>query len=271
MKIQPPRILRNSYALAKRSGFLETSVGSQLFSSAYFLYKRYVEDGLQFLLRSEPSLLKGGNALDVGANIGYTAKLLARALGPGRCVYAFEPEPFNHAMLRRVASQPEFHERIIAVHSAVGAKEGTVQLWLNSHHHADHRVITDQFRARTSPATSVSVPMVSIDGFLKRNPGPVCLIKIDVQGFELPVCEGMSATLERNPNVTLILEYAPSDMRDLGFEPSRLIKFLTDRGFECSLINADGTLSPGVPNVAEDGSYVDLLFRRYPLASGGDA
>ena len=157
------------------------------------------------------------------------------------------------------------------MHSAVGAEGGTVQLWLNSHHHADHRVITDQFRASTSPANTVSVPMVTIDGFLERNPGPICLIKIDVQGFELPVCEGMSATLEQNRDVSLILEYAPSDMRDLGFEPSHLIKFLTDRGFECSLINADGTLSPGVPYVAMDGSYVDLLFRRYPIASGGAA
>lgn len=264
MKNLPIRLLTESYSLVKRSGLLETSVGSQLFTSAYFLYKRYVEDGLQDVIRLHPSLLRGGNVLDIGANLGYTAQVLARSTGPGEHVYAFEPEPFNYAILRRMSAQPEFTGRITAVQSAVGAAEGTVQLWQNMHHHADHRVITDQFRATAAPVDCVSVPMVTIDGFLERNPGPVSFVKIDVQGFELPVCEGMKATLERNPDLTIVLEYAPSAMRELGFDPTRLVKFLADRGFDCFLIGPHGKLSAGIPRI-EDGGYVDLLCSRRPI------
>src|ERR1700722_2033046 len=91
--------LLSAYSLVKRSGFLETSLGRRLFKSAYFLYKRYLEDDLRDLVLSHPALVGGGNVLDIGANIGYTAAVLARAVEPGRKVYAFEPEPFNFRIL----------------------------------------------------------------------------------------------------------------------------------------------------------------------------
>ena len=70
--------LLSAYSLVKRSGFLQTSLGRRLFKSAYFLYKRYIEDDLRDLLRPIPPF-SGGNVLDIGANIGYTAAVLARA------------------------------------------------------------------------------------------------------------------------------------------------------------------------------------------------
>jgi FkbM family methyltransferase len=250
---------------------LETSVGSRLFTSAYFLYKRYVEDDLQDLVRLHPALFRGGNALDVGANIGYTARLLARATEPGHKVYAFEPEAFNYSILQRVAANPEFQDKIEAFQCAVGAENGTIDLWLNDRHHADHRIITDQFRSLDSAMNSVRVPLVSIDRFLESNPGRVSFVKIDVQGYELPVCHGMKDTLEKNPGITVVVEYAPSAMRDLGFNPSDLVSFLVDRGFQIYLVGSKGKLSPGMPSSMKDTDYVDLLFSRHAIASGGEA
>jgi FkbM family methyltransferase len=243
-------------------------MGRRFFRSAYFLYKRYVEDDLQDLVLSRPTLLRGGNVLDVGANIGYTATLLARATDPDYKVYAFEPEPFNYGLLQQVAADPEFRDRIIAMQCAVGAENGTVDLWLNDRHHADHRVITDQFRAVDAGMNGISVPLVSIDRFLDRNPGPVSFVKIDVQGYELPVCEGMKETLETNANLTIVLEYMPSAMRDLGFNPSHLIGFLVDRGFHIYRVHPKGKLSTGIPSVIEDSGYVDLLCSRNPIVCG---
>jgi FkbM family methyltransferase len=220
------------------------------------------------LIRSYPSLARGGNALDVGANIGYTAELLARAIDPGRVVYAFEPEPFNYRLLQRTADRAEFRGRIVTCQSAIGAEDGSAQLWVNMRHPADHKVITKQFRQEGADVTGITVPMLSIDNFVARNPGPVALIKIDVQGFEQTVCEGMGATLARNPELKIVLEYAPSAMRELGFNPSDLIQLLTRRGLQCYLIGPKGRLSPGVPSGIMDSDYVDLLFSRNPLARG---
>jgi FkbM family methyltransferase len=262
------QFLMGSYSLVRRSGLLETAIGRELFRSAYFLYKRYIENGLQGLVGSRPDLVRRGNVLDVGANIGFTAAVLARAIDPGYQVYAFEPEPYNFGMLQGTANRGTLKDKITALQCAVGAEEGAIELWQNLRHHADHRVITERFRSAVSGVAGISVPMISIDQFLVRNPGPVSFVKIDVQGFELPVCQGMSRTLEMNPDLTIVLEYAPSALRDLGFDPSQLVAFLVGRGFQIYQVLPKGELSPGIPAGLADTDYADLLFSRRPLACG---
>jgi FkbM family methyltransferase len=263
-------LLMDGYSLLRRSGLLQTSAGRRLFQAAYFLYKRHIEDDLQDLTRSRPGLLKGGNVLDIGANIGYTASILARAIEPDRKVYAFEPEPFNYEILRRVAAGRSVKDRIVALQCAVGADNGTVDLWLNHRHHADHRVITPHFRSAHSGVTGTLVPMVTIDRFLNLHPGPVSFVKIDVQGYELAVCEGMKDTLEKNGDLNVVLEFMPSAMRDLGFDPSHLVHFLLDRGFRAYCIHPKGRLSMGIPTAGNASSYVDLLFSRHRIECGGE-
>jgi FkbM family methyltransferase len=257
-----------SYSLVKRSGLLETAVGRQLFRSAYFLYKRRIEDDLHGLVVSRPELVRCGNILDIGANIGFTATVLARAIDPGYHVYAFEPEPYNFGMLQETANRRGLKGKITPLQCAVGAEERVIELWRNMRHHADHRVITEQFRSIVSGVTGISVPMTSIDQFLVRNPGPVSFVKIDVQGFELPVCQGMSKTLEMNPDLAIVLEYAPSALRELGFHPSQLVGFLVSRGFQIYQVLPKGRLSPGIPADLADTGYADVLFSRRSLACG---
>ena len=43
-------------------------------------YKRLVEDPFAALVRARPELFTGGEIIDVGANVGYTAQVFARAL-----------------------------------------------------------------------------------------------------------------------------------------------------------------------------------------------
>ena len=57
--------LLSAYSLVKRSGFLQTSLGRRLFKSAYFLYKRYIEDDLRDLLRAYPTIVGEGMRLPV--------------------------------------------------------------------------------------------------------------------------------------------------------------------------------------------------------------
>ena len=263
-------LLLSAYSLVRRSGFLRTSLGRRLFKSAYFFYKQYIEDDLKELLHAFPALVGGGNVLDIGANIGYTAAVLARAAEFGSNIYAFEPEPFNFRILQQTALQPEFGGKIVPMQLAVGAEDGTIDLWINDRHHADHRIATEQFRSVHPGSKEVSVPLISIDSFLESRPGQISFIKIDVQGYELAVCQGMQNTLRQNPEIAIVLEFMPSAMRELGFEPSHLIDFFIERDFKIYQVHPRGKLSRGIPTNTEDSSYINLLFSCRPLACGGE-
>ena len=215
-----------------------------------------------------PAFVSGGNVMDIGANIGYTASILARAVDSDCKVYAFEPEPFNFKILQQTALQPESEGKVIPMQMAVGATQGTIDLWVNDRHHADHRIVTEQFRSAHPDSKKVSVSLVSIDSFLKSNPGYVSFVKIDVQGYELAVCQGMQETLRQNPDITVVLEFMPSAMRELGFEPSLLIDFLTGLGFKVYQVHSRGKISPGMPTIAKESSYFNLLFSRCPIDGG---
>jgi FkbM family methyltransferase len=262
------QFLARSYSLVKRTGLMETAVGREGFRSAYFLYKRWIEDDLGPLIAARPELLRAGNILDIGANIGYTVTVLARNLKPGYKLYAFEPEPVNYRALKRVVAHPSLRNKVVVSQCAVGAEAGFIELWQNLAQPADHRVITNAFRSVVPGVTGLRVPLVSIDDFLQRNPGPVSFAKIDVQGFELPVCQGMTKTLEANPDLTVVLEYAPFALRDLGFDPLELIDFLVIRGFQIYQVHPRGVLSPGIPADLGPDGYVDLLFSRRAFSSG---
>src|SRR5690242_12041412 len=88
-------LLTGAYSRARRSGLLETTAGRWLFTSSYNLYKRYLEDPFHALAGRHPELFRGGHILDIGANIGYTSMVFARAIEPAYRVYSFEPEEFN--------------------------------------------------------------------------------------------------------------------------------------------------------------------------------
>lgn len=230
-----------------------------LYSAAYFLYKPH-EDPLASLLRDRPELLDNGHVIDAGANIGYTTLLFASRVRFPFLVHAFEPEPRNVDLLERNVRRSRFAERIVIHRAAVGARRGTAQLAVNRGHPGDHRVVT-----AASPPTDrcVKVELVAIDEVISDQ--PVSLIKIDVQGFELEASRGMAGTLEDNPKIAVVLEYAPEALSSLGFDPAALIDFYRRRNFAMWVIERDGLRSvtpEELPSQVGPTSYVNILCRR---------
>jgi hypothetical protein len=76
----------------------------------------------------------------------------------------------------------------------------------------------------------------------------------------------MQETLQQNPDVTIVLEFTPSMMIEMGFDPSKLIDFFVERDFKIYVVHPRGKLSPGLPPAMNDSGYVDLLLSRRPVA-----
>jgi hypothetical protein len=153
---------------------------------------------------------------------------------------------------------------------AVGARDGAIDLWLNENHPGDHRTVTDAFRGRVGQSNLLrTVPMVSIDSFVESNQisKRVGFIKIDVQGYETEVCQGMQQTLQDNPRATVAVEYGPGSMAELGIAPSTLIDFFVERGFHLYELRRNGRLemlTGGLVDVGADG-WTNLVCSREQL------
>lgn len=255
-------LLTGVYSGARKSGLLETRPGRWLFLHSYNLYKRYMEDPFHSLVANHPELFRDGHILDIGANIGYTSTLFARAIDPGYNVFAFEPEELNFSYLAQCAARPENRARIVPVRSAVGSEDGTINLWRNEHHHGDHRILSGSLRLTAAPSESVPVPITKIDTFVYEH-GPlkqIGFIKVDVQGYELPVCHGMERTLSENPGAVVALEYCPEAVSELGFDPDDLLAWWRSRGYSVSTLERNGTMTRGLSTDLNTSGYVDLLF-----------
>src|SRR5437763_7933956 len=132
-------LVLRAYALAHRTGFLNTRVGDALFSRAYFAYKGR-EDPHARLIRAHPELFRGGNVIDVGANIGYTAVLFARAIDDQFKVFALEPEQENFERLERNLKRYRVDHRVVALHVSASPTSRSVRPRLYTEHHDDHQV-----------------------------------------------------------------------------------------------------------------------------------
>lgn len=268
-------LLSQAYALARRTGLLETRWFRRVYTRAYFSYKRRLEDPFEGLVRSRPDLFAAGHVLDVGAHIGYTATLFRRVLSPGFRIYAFEPDPANYRTLQETIRDRGASGVIVPVAAAVGDRDGEAELWRNPRHPGDHRLATAAFRDRAKGhLDTVPVRFWSLDGFLRAegDTAPVAFVKIDVQGFEPAVCTGMEGLLRRCPRAVVALEYAPRELESQGFDARALVDFFRNRDYHVHLLHKDGSFErvpSGTPPVMGEGrGYLDLLMLPSVLGQG---
>jgi FkbM family methyltransferase len=196
----------------------------------------------------------GDVALDIGANIGWYSCLLDR-LGTGAFdVYCFEPEPLNFAMLsRNIALNRAGH-----VHQqqlALGDSAGSIDLYLyKDSNRGRHSVLP------VHDGEKIPVPVTRLDSWWQsQNLGSrrLRIIKIDIEGYELPALRGAGELLNRCE--TLMLEYSPAYMRKASLDPIALLKLIGDAGFRvCTLVN--GSLAPAdIAALAASNEQQDLI------------
>ncbi len=266
-------IFTRGYNLARSSGLLELSLFKRAFLFSYFLYKRRYEDPFWALTRRSPELFAGGDILDIGANIGYTACVFASVIRrPGK-IYAFEPDLASFRTLGEIIRRKNLGDAVKIFNTAVGSADGSLEFWHNEEHSADHRVVTAQFKtSRPAHDKVTTVAVTSVDSFVAAQKlQNISFIKIDVQGYELAVCEGMRQTLDRFPAISIAFEYAPDGMRELGFEPLALLDLFRSTGYQLHVLARGATkLAPdnrAIELAVEHSGYVDVLCSKKILVS----
>lgn len=155
----------------------------------------------------ETSLVKrfitsGMTVYNIGANIGYYSLIASDRVGSSGQVIAFEPAQQNLELLNRTVSENQLtNVRIMPV--AIGAADGVAMLALSATNSGDHQVLSG---AREDRATT-DVPLRSVDSLIAEEVLQPDAIIMDVQGSELDVLRGMSATLRHPKLKTIFTEF----------------------------------------------------------------
>jgi FkbM family methyltransferase len=171
-------------------------------------------------------LRPGDVAIDVGANVGWHALLMATCVGPRGRVFAFEPNDTTRARLT----------------AAVQANNlGTVTI--------DPRAVSDRAGAAAFQAPSAGefwdgtgrltrgqdggrlVECVTIDACVAElGIDRLTLMKIDVEGWELSVLRGAAHTLKTH-GPSVVFEYDPAYVSRCGGTPDALTAALVGAGY----------------------------------------
>jgi FkbM family methyltransferase len=170
-------------------------------------------------------LRPGDLFIDIGAHIGYYSLHAARTVGMTGRVIAFEPDPENAELLSRNAAENDLRGiRIERV--ALGDRAGVGTLYLSSTNRGDHRL-----DATDEPRTTVEVPVVPLDEALASESVAPRALKIDAQGSEARIWEGMARVLSTEEPLAILLEFWPYGLRRAGADPPAFLRRIEADGF----------------------------------------
>jgi FkbM family methyltransferase len=163
----------------------------------------------------------GDTVYDIGANIGYVSLSLAKRVGLGGRVIAFEPVPRNIALLRtNIANNQLSNIRVFDV--AVSDRQGEAIIRI-----LDNFSMASLAWHKNDPsAIELVVKTVAIDDLVRAGvlPEP-SFVKIDVEGAEGSALLGMRRTIAAARPVVFI------ESSDVGRETTW--QLLCDLGYRC--------------------------------------
>jgi len=229
-----------------------------LYWPLYRIYKRWTDRTERAWVRS--LVAQGDVIVDVGANIGVYSIFFASLVGSKGQVLAFEPDPRNFNRLQRATAR---HAQILAIESAASDVNGSARLFLSEGLNFDHKMY-----GNPGSEYSVEVPTIRLDDFESLRDRSVGLIKIDVQGFECCVLPGARATLSRNRDVSVLIEYFPWGLRSSGSSPEAFVDLIRECGFVVTTFDKDpNVLFTGFDKVCNRNWYRNLILSRDSNAS----
>ncbi len=253
---------KNNSAIVRRRGIRwELDLSEGIDFSIYLLgaFEPGTTNTLQKLVKP------GDIVFDIGANIGAHTLGLAQSVGPSGRVYAFEPADFAFAkLLRNLALNPELEARtnpeqlLLAATPSQKAEREIYASWpleKDDSVHPKHRgrlVSTAHARVDTLDV------FVARQGIVRLN-----LIKMDVDGHELPVLQGGWETLRRFQPL-LVMEMSPYVHAEQHHSFAEFIELLKSASY--SLCNTDsGEAVPldavELQRLIPDGASINVVAR----------
>src|SRR5262249_51802588 len=141
----------------------------------------------------------GDTVIDVGAHVGIYTLLFSASVGPTGNVIAFEPSPDNVAYLRKHLALNNAGN-VTIVNAAVAAQSGRARFAFGA----------DSSTGHVSNEGTLEVVTIRLDDYITEARCRPSLIKIDVEGAEVEVLEGLADTLRTAAPALLVATHSPA-------------------------------------------------------------
>ena len=204
----------------------------------------------------------GMNFVDVGANIGYFSCVAGYRIGRGTGkIWAFEADPETFVYLNENINLNWFFEGVKLEQQAVYSHSckltlhrrkkyrGNTSIGVVPRHELDHVLDNSE---------PVEVPAVSLDDYFAGNTDRIDLLKIDVEGGEPFVLEGMRRLLVDQPEMRILIEWSPNQIWKTGVDPKQMIAFLDEQGFAMREVGGGPITIADLGNIG----HANLLLER---------
>lgn len=166
-------------------------------------------------------LSPGAVAVDVGANIGCLTLHMARAVGQGGKVVAFEPTPWAYdKLVVNLGLNPM--PQVTAERLGLGDQPiEELDIAIQSSYRLDGK----------SDQGTTTIQITALDTYFDQHPTKrLDLLKIDTDGMEFAILRGSERVLERF-TPALLFEVGPDALRDAGTSVYEMLAWLKNRGY----------------------------------------
>jgi FkbM family methyltransferase len=183
-------------------------------------------------------LRPGMTVFDVGANHGMYALAAVREIGPTGHVYGFEAVP---AIMTRFRENITLNgvTNVTAVPAAVSDRVGKATFYPDESGYGTGAGSL----VRQMGKSAIDVETVALDGFKKdRGIGRVGFVKIDVEGAEHLVLDGMQEIL-RDDRPAMLVEHNDGALTRFGSSAADLFRRIVGYGYDAHLV-IGGKLKP---------------------------
>src|ERR1700744_2738401 len=183
------------------------------------------EDEINKLIRI--SLKTGGNALDIGANIGLQSIRMSQCAGESGRVYAFEPLQYLQEKFNRNISLNKAGN-VTLFPFALADEESEADFTINK---SSWNQGTFSLSNKSDGAETQHVAIKVADNIPEiQNLDTLQLIKIDVEGFEYQVIKGLKQTIQKH-KPRIIFEYDDNYWAGTGQKIEDCYSFLQSLGY----------------------------------------
>lgn len=213
---------------------VSTSALTVEYEASMAFFRRRHDNYVRLVDAVAPWVSPRGLVLDVGANVGYFTKVLGERLDFGGEAHLFEPIPHLAAHCRVTAAALAFTAHVHEF--ALGDQPGSVELFVANSGNLGWNTMVAEKANDTMTRIEIEVRRFDDLGLTARPD----LVKIDVEGAEHRVLQGMFASLERwTPRPVILCEVGWGANHPQWQEELAAFDRLADLGYTARTLGGD--------------------------------